>query len=102
MDKDMSKKAGMGNKKFLIGFIVIILVIIFLAVFGKNGLLDVNNLMAEKEKLVERNRALEEENNLLVKEIGLLKNDKRYVEAVARKELGMVAADEIIYMVEDE
>ena len=55
----------------------------------------------ERDSIVAHIGLLEEENNLLEDEIDLLKNDKRYVEMVARKDLGMIGKDEIIYMLGD-
>jgi cell division protein FtsB/cell division protein DivIC len=40
---------------------------------------------------------LEEENQKLKEEVKRLQSDKRYIEEIARKELGMVKEGEIIY-----
>ncbi len=40
---------------------------------------------------------LKEKNRLLVDEIRRLKEDKEYFESVARKELGLIKENEIIY-----
>ena len=48
-------------------------------------------------RIKEKNLKLEEENQKLKEEVKRLQNDKRYIEEVARKELGMVKEGEIIY-----
>jgi cell division protein FtsB len=45
----------------------------------------------------EKNFKLEEENQKLKEEVKRLRSDKRYIEEIARKELGMVKEGEIIY-----
>ena len=45
----------------------------------------------------EKNIHLERENQKLREEVKRLKSDKRYIEEIARKELGMVKEGEIIY-----
>lgn len=40
---------------------------------------------------------MEEENQKLREEVRLLQHEKRYIEEIARKELGMVKEGEIIY-----
>jgi len=76
---------------------LIILFVGFFIIFGNRGFLD--NLRL-KEKLVElrnENSRFEVVNNGLKHEAVLLREDRRYIEAVARNELGMVKRGDIIY-----
>jgi cell division protein FtsB len=51
----------------------------------------------EKSALLDKSRVLVMENTKIYNEIERLKNDPAYVEQLARKELGMVRADELIF-----
>jgi cell division protein FtsB len=68
-------------------------------VFGENGLTDLYKLKMEKDNLSKTNDELKKENLSLYREIERLKNDPRYVEDVARKELGVIGKDEMIIKV---
>ncbi len=74
-----------------------IIFILFFTIFGDKGLLRIHELKQDR-KLVER-RLLDakKENERLRHEIFALRNDYRYVERVARKDLGLFYRDEIIY-----
>lgn len=85
------------KNKILISIIILFLfAMLFFIVFGENGLVDLGLLKQEKDRLMEANRRLEQENLTLYREINRLRNDMAYIESVARKELGMVKEEEII------
>lgn len=65
--------------------------------FGPHGLLDLSKMQNEKEQLGVLIQELKEKNKELIAEIRRLKGDPRYLESVARKELGLVKENEIIY-----
>lgn len=102
MKKKGYRHKSPGRKKFLIFFVVVIVAITALAVFGDTGIIDVLRLKEERGVLEGKNASLEGENRRLAGEIELLKNDKRYIATIARKELGMVGSDEVIYKTEEE
>jgi cell division protein FtsB len=82
---------------------VVILLLMFTALFilySDNGLFDFHLLETEKKQLVKENQHLEHENLMLYREIDRLKNDLKYIENVARQELGMVGKDEVILRME--
>lgn len=68
-----------------------------LAVFGEKGLLRALQFKKQKEALEQEMSQLEATNAALRLEIDKLRNDRRYIEGIARKELGMVRADEMVY-----
>ena len=68
-------------------------------VFGENGLSDLYRLKKQKENLSQKNDELKKENISFYREIERLKHDPRYVEDVARKELGVIGKDEVIIKV---
>ena len=77
--------------------VLIILFVGFFIIFGNRGLLDNQRL---KEKLFElraENSRLEAVNHSLKREVVLMREDLRYIESVARNELGMVKRGDSIY-----
>jgi cell division protein FtsB len=68
-----------------------------MAVFGKKGLIDLYKLKKVHAEVVETNKEIARENKSFLNEINRLKNDLSYVESVARKDLGFVTKEEIIF-----
>lgn len=85
------------GKKFLLFILSFLLVIGLLTFFGDKGLLHLIKIKKDLYQIQEHNNRIEEENNRLMDEVRRLKNDRRYIEEIARKELGMVKEDEIVY-----
>jgi len=54
-------------------------------------------MQKENERSLAVIKELEEKNKLLAAEIRRLREDRQYLESVARKELGLVKDNEIIY-----
>ncbi len=92
------KKRGEGLKKRYILFIVI-LGVALLAIFGDRGLIDVYRLDKERDGIINYIASLKKENRAIEKRTGLLKTDKRYIELIAKKELGMIGRNEVIYKI---
>jgi cell division protein FtsB len=68
-----------------------------LITFGNRGLVD-NYLMSRRlAQLKSQSNEMTSENNELKNKILLLRSDLTYMEAVARKELGMVKKGDIVY-----
>ena len=65
--------------------------------FGRRGSIDLYKMQKDKERYFAIMEDLKEKNRLLVDEIRRLKEDKEYFESVARKELGLIKENEIIY-----
>jgi cell division protein FtsB len=51
----------------------------------------------KRQAYIERIRKVENENQAIIEEIQRLNTDAAYLESVARKELGLVKEDEILY-----
>jgi len=79
--------------------VVSMFLLLFFIIFGENGLVDLNRLKTERDGLLQKNAELKQENLSLYREIGRLKNDPKYVENVARQELGVIGKDEVIIKV---
>jgi cell division protein FtsB len=77
--------------------VLLVLVILGVAVWGDKGILCALHAKQQKEDLLRQVQALEAVNQELRKEIENLKSNPRFLEGIARKELGMVKEDELIY-----
>ncbi|ALC17542.1 cell division protein FtsB [Desulfuromonas soudanensis] len=77
--------------------LLLVLLMLGFALFGEKGVLRVIQSGRQKAVLKEEVRRLEEVNSALRQEIEALRSDRRYIENIARRELGMVKQDELIY-----
>lgn len=77
--------------------VVTVALMLTLALFGEEGLIRAFKLNGERDLLRQQVDALQDENRVLRQEIEMLRNDPRYLEGVARRELGMVREDELVY-----
>lgn len=91
--------SAVSERKRIWPFLMALAAVLFtLAVFfGEHGI--VRELQHRREKLAleQELRRVETQNTALRKEIEALRNDGKYIETIARRELGMVKPDEIIY-----
>ena len=81
-------------------YLAVFLVAVF-AVFGSKGFVAAYRLRTELNGIISYNKLLEKENRALEKDIELLKTDRRYIEHVAKQELGMIGKNEVVYKIED-
>jgi cell division protein FtsB len=81
---------------------IILLVVGFLILFGKKGLIDNYKMQHRVAELSTTNQQMLKENSRLKQEILLLRKDPKYIERLARNELGMVKKGDIIYRMSDE
>jgi cell division protein FtsB len=88
------------KKRLLILALAIFLILGLVTFFGENGILHLIRLQKEFVRIKEANLRLEKENEGLKEEVTKLKQEKKYIEEIARKELGMVKEGEIIYQFE--
>ena len=85
------------QKKLYILPIIAVVFILYFTIFGDRGLLKIYHLSREKGEVQRRLDAIKGENMKLVREVDALKNDKRYLESIARKDFGLVRSNEVIY-----
>ncbi len=78
----------------IIGLFSFLLVIIF----GDKGLADFHLLRLERDRLVESNETLVRENLSLYQQKVRLEKDPLYIEHVARDELGLVYAHDLVFI----
>ena len=81
---------------FLSIAVLVLVSLLFFIIFGEHGLIDLNSLKNERTRLTEKSEQLTLKNHSLSVEIDRLKHDPKYIENVARQELGMVGEDELI------
>lgn len=86
----------MQRKMYVIPLMIITLILYF-TVFGERGLLRIYHLNKERKEVTLRLDTLKNENLKLVREVDALKNDRRYLESIARRDFGMVRKNEVIY-----
>ena len=87
------------KKKGLLLFILFSFLILgYLTFFGEKGILHLHRLQKELVRIQEENKKAEEENQRLREEVKRLQTEKRYIEEIARRELGMVKEGEILYL----
>ena len=84
------------QKILLTAAVAAVIVMLFMIVFGDNGLVDLRLLKGKRAQLQVRNAQLAAENLQLHRQIDRLKHDPAYIESIARQELGMIAPDEVI------
>ncbi|UCH00016.1 MAG: septum formation initiator family protein [Deltaproteobacteria bacterium] len=89
------------KKNYYLAYILILSFVAFLLLawlsLGQNGLIDLYKMQEEKGRYLAIINDLKEKNRLLTAEIRRLREDQRYFESVARRELGLVKSNEIIY-----
>ena len=81
--------------------LALVAVILGFAFFGDRGILHMLKLTNQKAALEDTLDALKVQNETLRIEIASLRNDRRYIEKVARTELGMVRDDELVFQFAD-
>jgi len=71
--------------------------ILFFTVFGERGLLRIYEMKQEKQRIERSVAELRLDNQKLRLSIEALHSDRHQLESIARKELGLVRPNEIIY-----
>ena len=83
------------------GAVCIIAVIVVYSCFSERGLLQVLSLQSELREIDELNKSIQLENDELNAHVRLLKSDNMdYIEQLAREELGLSDAGEMVYFFE--
>ena len=90
-------KKGKSRLTFFVVLSCIVLCMGYFSVFGDRGILHLQKLKAELSTITAASDELNRKNAELKKEIQLLKNDPRYIEKIAREELGLARKDEMVY-----
>ncbi len=83
-------------------FFLILIITIVVMIFGPRGLIHLRGLQKELADLTHHNSELQKENEVLRSEVELLKHNLLYIEELARKELGLMKEDELLYHLKEE
>ncbi|MBW2477050.1 MAG: septum formation initiator family protein [Deltaproteobacteria bacterium] len=75
----------------------LVLVLLGFAFFGDRGVLFLLKIAQQKAALIAELEEVNSLNNSLNSEIRALRNDRHYIERLARTELGMVRDDELVF-----
>jgi len=81
--------------------LALIVIILGFAFFGDRGILHMLKLSTQKANLEQQLAESEAQNAKLREEIASLRNDRHYIERIARTELGMVRDDELVFQFTD-
>ena len=81
--------------------LAVVALILGFAFLGDRGILYMLKLSGQKADLVEKIADVESGNQALRGEIASLRGDRRYIERIARTELGMVRDDELVFQFSD-
>lgn len=81
--------------------LALVALILGFALFGDRGVLHMLKLSGQKTVLSQKLADFESQNEELRVEIAALRGDRRYIERIARTELGMVRDDELVFQFTD-
>jgi cell division protein FtsB len=85
------------QKIILVSGMVALFSFLFVIALGDRGAVDLYQLHLKKVRLNKATQEVEAKNGELYRVIQRLKDDPEFIEDIARKELGMVGQDELIY-----
>lgn len=88
-------------KNLLMASAGLLALLLLVGIFNKDGILEVLESRKDVMALRASIAKLEKENSLLVQEIDALKNDPRYLEKIAREDLGLARPGETIFVFPD-
>ena len=92
----------MKKRLLIVVWLIIFFSLLLCTIFGEKTGIDLYRLKSESDRLTGIADALNKENQELYRNVERLKNDPEYIEEIARKGLGMVARDEVIYQFKGE
>ena len=86
------------RQKIMLAVILVAMFNFLLVVlFGDNGLLELRRLQQSHQALLDDNARITRENLQMYRSVDRLQNDPTFIESIARRELGMIRSDEIIF-----
>lgn len=98
----MSSTSGTKKKGLLILLVGLTLLVWYFALFGEKGVVKIIQLRRERDRILSEVRWIQQENKRLKDEVRRLREDPNYLESVARRDLGLIKENEILFIFEDE
>ncbi len=98
---EMTRPSSMRGKGFPLLLVGLILLVWYFSLFGEKGLIKIMQLRRERDRIIADVSRMDEENKRLQEEIKRLREDSRYLESVARRDLGLIKENEILFIFED-
>lgn len=86
-----------GGQMLTVGLVIAILAVLGSLALASNGVPNLLALRRERQRLGEQAVAVLQENSALRSQIERLRSDDHFLEHLARRELGLVGAGEIVY-----
>jgi cell division protein FtsB len=77
--------------------LALIALVMGFALFGDRGVIHLLQLSNQKAALLAEVDSVKQQSMALREEINALRSDRRYIERIARTELGMVREDELVF-----
>lgn len=87
--------------RYAVIFTIVIAVIVFYIVFGHKGVMEYIELVKVRQANEERIRLMEKEIAEKERELELAKKNRKYLEGIIRRELGLQKNGEDVYIIED-
>jgi cell division protein FtsB len=86
------------RQKIILGVVFFAMLnLLLVVIFGDNGLVELKRLQHTHQSLLKSNLLLTQENSQMYKSIDRLQDDPDYIENIARRELGMIRSNELIF-----
>jgi cell division protein FtsB len=92
---------GLRHKAAILASVILLAALVLNSFFGDRGLL---HLVAQRQRMEMLRREVETlkiENAQLIREITDLRDNPRAIESIAREQLGLAKADEIVFIIPD-
>ena len=75
---------------------ILLFAMLIIIIFSEKGFIDLNEMKKKKDSLLSENAKINNENLVLYRKIKRAKGDPKYIEDIARQELGMIRKNEVI------
>ena len=75
---------------------ILLFAMLIIIIFSEKGFIDLNEMKKKRDSLLSENAKINNENLVLYRKIKRAKDDPKYIEDIARQELGMIRKDEVI------
>lgn len=92
----------MKRRGLVILLVGLIILIWYFTIFGEKGVIKIIELRRERDRLLADISRIEQDNERLAQEIKRLREDADYLESVARRDLGLIRENELLFIFEQQ